>query len=176
MVGIMLMGIYIYTSHTRSDQLLNDTFDKAAEVYPWVDNFRDRSITEIEIRHAILNDVSAAMNTLCYIKSGSSDCELLDNLKRELASKFIVQKYSDPTTLGEYVFSSLKKIIQRDYPVMRHISHLDQERAIHTAYQSMRTDIYIGGSLYFDMIDSHIHKSNTPLLITGPSGSGKVYT
>ena len=37
------------------DPLLAQTFDKAAISHPWINGYRDRSVTELEIRHAILD-------------------------------------------------------------------------------------------------------------------------
>jgi len=34
------------------DQLLSFTYSQAIEHYPWIQEYRDRSITELEIRHA----------------------------------------------------------------------------------------------------------------------------
>jgi hypothetical protein len=40
----------------KSDKLLMKTFEKGSIYFPWVNNFSDRSITELEIRHAVLNN------------------------------------------------------------------------------------------------------------------------
>lgn len=55
------------------DELLHRTFEKALPSYPWIGNLRDRSITELEIRHAILNDLSdrATDHTLFYLRDPS---------------------------------------------------------------------------------------------------------
>jgi len=47
------------------DQLLSFTYSQAIEHYPWIQEYRDRSITELEIRHAgmhhsvCVSDISA---------------------------------------------------------------------------------------------------------------------
>jgi len=42
----------------KSDALLTKTFKKASVNFPWVMNYQDRSVTELEIRHATLNVVN----------------------------------------------------------------------------------------------------------------------
>lgn len=46
-------------SGAAEDATLAKTFKNASESYAWTQNYRDRSITELEIRHAILNSVAA---------------------------------------------------------------------------------------------------------------------
>jgi hypothetical protein len=41
------------------DATLTKTFQYAAEQFPWTQQYRDRSVTELEIRHAILNSLHA---------------------------------------------------------------------------------------------------------------------
>jgi hypothetical protein len=46
-------------------ELLKQTFDIAAESYPWVNQFRDRSVTELEVLHGYLNKVSGLVSSKC---------------------------------------------------------------------------------------------------------------
>ena len=39
-----------------NDELLQKSFDVAAIKYPWVNNYRDRAVTELEYLHGHLND------------------------------------------------------------------------------------------------------------------------
>ena len=44
---------HIFPSHrnpTNNDELLKRTIDVAAKEFPWIENYRDRSVTEIEMR------------------------------------------------------------------------------------------------------------------------------
>jgi hypothetical protein len=36
----------------QDDRLLSYSFEQASALYPWIKDYRDRSITELEIRHA----------------------------------------------------------------------------------------------------------------------------
>jgi len=39
----------------RYGWVLDDFSEELKMTYPWIDNFKGRSITELEIRHAVLN-------------------------------------------------------------------------------------------------------------------------
>lgn len=41
------------------DELLQSTFDYAQKSYPWLQNYRDRSVTELEFLHGHLNEIGA---------------------------------------------------------------------------------------------------------------------
>ena len=55
-----------------SDDLLRKTFDVAGMTFPWVNKWRDRSATEIEIRHAVLNNPHAKMRSFFYFRDPTS--------------------------------------------------------------------------------------------------------
>lgn len=59
---VCLLGERYGWSHAirETDELLDRTFANAQERYPWITDYKDRSITELEIRHAALNDPPAS--------------------------------------------------------------------------------------------------------------------
>jgi hypothetical protein len=107
-----------------SDELLTQTFSNASASYPWLKEYEDRSITELEIRHAVLNDPSnsTAKRAQFYFRSLSAAEEQtqdlrLARLKSEVsASPARVAAYSRAADLGSLVYNDLLRLIDIDFP------------------------------------------------------------
>jgi nephrocystin-3 len=83
---IALLGQRYGWSHAKSltqpnapldesgDDMLKKCLDRAAQNFPWIEKYRDRSVTELEIRHAALNDLNSdtAQRALIYLKKPSN--------------------------------------------------------------------------------------------------------
>jgi len=76
------------------DELLRKSFYKGSLQFPWISSFKDRSITELEIRHAVLNEVDevSASNAVFLMKEGRDGSlnetvenrEKLERLKQDI--------------------------------------------------------------------------------------------
>lgn len=55
-----------YGWHGRNDDNLQDNFDNALGRYPWLENFRDKSVTELEFLHGHLNNPGALPAVICF--------------------------------------------------------------------------------------------------------------
>ena len=68
----MLGGRYGWAQplNKSEDPLLKRTLTKALHSHPWLSAFLDRSVTELEVRHAVLNDPHSvtARNALFFMK------------------------------------------------------------------------------------------------------------
>lgn len=173
-----------------SDALLSKTFERAAQTFPWIANYKDRSITELEIRHALLNDSTdkAMERCLFYFRQlaqGQStkgldarDVKLqakLGKLKDEIKSAGArVTQYKSPAEMALKMVEALEAAIDQDFPITDAPTPLQRERAAHDAFAASRARVYVGRGHYFDHIDKHLstHPSK-PLVICGESGSGK---
>eukprot|EP01130_Rhizamoeba_saxonica_P003562 TRINITY_DN1494_c0_g1_i2.p1 TRINITY_DN1494_c0_g1~~TRINITY_DN1494_c0_g1_i2.p1 ORF type:complete len:1252 (-),score=224.23 TRINITY_DN1494_c0_g1_i2:30-3785(-) len=176
---VCLLGNRYGWSQNRdnSDKLFSKTMEHAIPYFPFVKYYTDRSITELEVRHAVLNDTASrtAKKSLFYIKNGSSDNPKLDQLKREiLSSSLSVKKYSDPRRVADLIFNDIKKSIDTDYPVKSKLTQVESQRMAHIGFEELRSKVYIGNQDYFNRIQSKINSTNrSPLIITGVSGTGK---
>jgi len=107
-------------SHAEGkDELLKKTFGKASVDFPWVKAFQDRSITELEIRHAVLNNPASetAKRALFFIKGDvKSDSERLDQLKATIRNAHTTHSYDSPQQLAEIALENLKQRIDKDFP------------------------------------------------------------
>lgn len=57
---------------SSGDTLLKETFEVASITFPWVKKWRDRSATEIEIRHAVLNNPKQKMHSFFFLRDPTS--------------------------------------------------------------------------------------------------------
>ena len=104
--------------------------------YPWLQNYEKISVTEMEIRHGVLNNPSTASHALFYFRAPSfyeripvdkkhiyqdQDPEAvhkLKSLKQELEEKGISihKNYKTPKELGSKILQDLTRIIQQEIP------------------------------------------------------------
>eukprot|EP01127_Copromyxa_protea_P007759 TRINITY_DN1769_c0_g2_i1.p1 TRINITY_DN1769_c0_g2~~TRINITY_DN1769_c0_g2_i1.p1 ORF type:complete len:1372 (+),score=255.43 TRINITY_DN1769_c0_g2_i1:36-4151(+) len=162
---------------TCSDKILESSFKNAVHEYPWIQYFTDRSITELEIRHACLNDPqsSTVKRALFYFKDTNSfDSSKLRALRTEIVdSGFGAKTYTTPE-LAVMVLQDLQKMLDEDFPLQDMPTPLEQERVAHQGFQKLRSRVYIGREEYFSAISDHVNSAATcPIVVTGESGSGK---
>jgi len=165
----------------KPDPMLDKTLEFAKKNFAWIEQYKDRSVTELEVRHAVLNDINSntAQHALFYIRKqrGSSDDDLrLTKLKEEIKRSGLlnITDYSDHSAFEEAVLTQLQERIERDFPKEDVPSPLERQRMAHNAFKDTRARIYIGREKYFEVVNDHFAKSKPgPMLIVGESGSGK---
>ena len=173
-------------SAPRQDALLKKSMQSALPKYPWIRSYASSSVTELEVRHAVLNhpDADLARRSVFMLRSGASDDdERLTNLKREISSSArgeTVKHYIQPSDFGTQVFDSLLKLILADFPENQLADEKELqdpvfiERSPHTAFEDSRRRFYIPRPADFQAIDSHIASaSSKPLVIFAEQGMGK---
>ncbi|KYR01370.1 TPR repeat-containing protein [Tieghemostelium lacteum] len=188
---------YGWSSQERSDpktqQLLTNTLDKAATDYPWVNKYRDSSITEIEFR-MVLNNHSSGKNGFFYfrdpyyieelpqkeknnfVSEGQRSKEKLDKLKQEItkSQQFRSAEYRRPSNLADILYEDLEKYIDKRFPSGNVLSGQEKERFLHSVFAKNLCKIYIQNDHYYMAIDTFLTKSKTPvLLVQGDAGMGK---
>ncbi|KAL6063505.1 DUF4062 domain-containing protein [Balamuthia mandrillaris] len=183
---------------SKEDELLALTFKRAESKFPWIHAYYDRSITELEVRHAVLNDPSESTlkHSLFYFRqplsrpsasassynvslesNTSRSLDPQESLKAEIKSIGAqVKEYREPSQLGECILEQLQQVIEHDFPLSSMPTALQKEALAHEAFASIRARVYIGRQYYFDCINEHFAQHNTagkPLVVVGESGSGK---
>jgi len=108
--------------------------------------YRDRSITELEIRHAVLNDLSGRakdhalfyFRDPAYMPADPQDAvfkDKLDSLKREVRlCGSEVKDYKIPKEAGDFILNAMTKMLDRDFPLKELPSPLQRERMAHDAF------------------------------------------
>eukprot|EP01034_Spumella_vulgaris_P035276 gene35276-43494_t len=181
-----------------ANALLSKTFDTAVhanESFGWINNYRDKSVTELEIRHASLNSIQKPgtlehsqfyyRNPGNYIEApGDAESALskekMRNLKLDIEAQFTgdraPKRYDTPEQLGELVLAALTKQIGDDFPIVSKPTAVEAERDAHNTFAVFRARCYLECGSYFADLDAFIASDETvttPLLIVGDSGSGK---
>lgn len=171
----------------------DDVPDELIRRQPWLAEHREKSITELEVVHGVLNSPEMAERCFFYFRDSAyvesvpvesrSDfvCEdaasqvKLDALKARIRASGLplCEGYSNPQELGRLVEGHLRDVIEASYPIEGIPDPLQQERIAHEAYARSRRALYIGRSSHLERLDAHATSDDPPLVVTGDSGSGK---
>eukprot|EP01105_Mastigella_eilhardi_P028055 TRINITY_DN900_c0_g1_i10.p1 TRINITY_DN900_c0_g1~~TRINITY_DN900_c0_g1_i10.p1 ORF type:complete len:1319 (+),score=247.71 TRINITY_DN900_c0_g1_i10:561-3959(+) len=181
----MLGERYGWSQTESKDELLTKTFANASAKFPWISTFSDRSITELEIRHAALN--TSNTRALFFFRDpqyahargpdfneSAQNTSKLNRLKGEISDHCTVSDYATPQEFGEKLQEQLLDLISREFPEVP--SALSRERAIHHAFASARASSYIGGEPYVYAMNCFLASQvdqPKPLVVIGASGCGK---
>eukprot|EP01105_Mastigella_eilhardi_P013589 TRINITY_DN3099_c0_g1_i3.p1 TRINITY_DN3099_c0_g1~~TRINITY_DN3099_c0_g1_i3.p1 ORF type:complete len:1200 (+),score=287.12 TRINITY_DN3099_c0_g1_i3:441-4040(+) len=180
------------------DLLLQKTFSRASFEFPWIDKFRDASVTELEVRHAALNNVpeSDRMHALFYFRDqsyaagrgtdfaaeSSAAAARLGALKAEILQRQLHEKdYTTPLEAATLIKADLEALLNKEFPTSAAPpTALDSERAVHEALADGRTRSFIGADAAMQQLTLHTDCAFTstadhplPLLVTGDAGTGK---
>jgi tetratricopeptide (TPR) repeat protein len=160
---------------------------------PWLSEYRQHSVTELEILHGVLSNPTLANHAffyfrdpkyietlpiekqIDYISENPQSIEKLNNLKERIRnSSFPVQEnYANPKALGELVRKDLTEVINRLFPEDQKPDPLDREATDHEDFAKSRAEVYIGRQEYFSRLDAHVLDNGLPLVVLGESGIGK---
>ncbi|MBN2376149.1 MAG: tetratricopeptide repeat protein [Sedimentisphaerales bacterium] len=160
----------------------------------WLKQHREKSVTELEILHGVLNnpemanhacfyfrdpayiDTLPASNRHDFVCATGQDKAKLVNLKERIkrSGMAVRENYANPKALGQMVLEDLTVAINQEFPIGQEPDPLEKEAAEHEAYARSRVSVYIGRKEYFDRLDRHAAGQGVqPLVILGESGSGK---
>ena len=163
------------------------------EEQPWLEQFRDRSITELEILHGVLNNPDMAPRAFFYFRnpdyarrhgadflsdtpeSADRQTALKDHIRAICAAKKISlqENYSDPRTVAALALEQLSAAISAQFPLDDVPDALSRAARDHEAFAKTLRRTYIGRSNYFTTLDCHAADDGGPLVLLGQSGSGK---
>jgi tetratricopeptide (TPR) repeat protein len=162
---------------------------------PWLQEHREKSVTELEVLHGVLNDLQMKGLAFFYFRKRERSDAIeqilskepghkpepevsrtkLNTLKQRIEkSGYPLKKdFPDSKTLGQWVLEDLWSAIDKRYPIEKVPSEIQQRRMEHEAFASLRTRVYIDNKEYFERLDRHVTDDGPPLVILGESGSGK---
>lgn len=164
-----------------------------AEQMGWLTDAKDRSVTELEILHGVLNDPEAAGHAFFYLRDPQwvealpeAERELyteaepdgqakLEELKERIrASAHPVRVYTDPVALGEQVLADLKALVDAVYPLETAPDPLTALANEHAAFAAARFAGYVRRDALEDALTTHVTSAaiTSPLVVTGPAGAG----
>jgi hypothetical protein len=165
------------------DDLLKRTHDRAAESFPWIRKFSNRSVTELEVRHALLNDMGSETSRrgLVYMRKDAQDEDVrLTQLKKELQDARgqgafrSLSQYRDAEELKRTLSADLMKLLDEDFPAAKVPTPLERERQAHDAFQDSRCRVYVSKPAYFSQLNSHLlNPASGPIVVVGDAGVGK---
>lgn len=163
------------------------------EVQPWLEEHKDRSITELEILHGVINNPKMAENAFFYFR----DSAYLEQITEDRLSDYLSENsmlrarleavkariresnlkvrenYPNPEAVGKLILENLWESIDKAFPEGSEPTPLEREAAEHQAFASSRVNAYIGREEYFDRLDGHVNSDAPPLVVVGDAGIGK---
>lgn len=157
--------------------------DELIDDQPWLAEHRERSVTELEIVHGVLNNPDMADHAFFYFRDPTASAVHSENqeeqdkqtaLKNRIRqSGFSVsENYAGAEAVGQLILKDLKGAIDNEYPE-QHLTPLEHDRLDHEVFAESRAKVYIGRQEYFDRLDDHASGTGSPLVVLGESGSGK---
>lgn len=169
----------------------------------WLAQHRQKSVTELEILHGVLNNPDMANRAIFYFR----DPKYLDRLPADQRAEFVETDpvrqekltalkqqisqrglpcfcyYPDPQTLGQWVQEHLTVAINQMFPPHQVPDPLARDAAEHESFARSRASVevrpgkysgvYIGRPEYFACLDALAAGDGPPLVVLGDSGSGK---
>jgi len=183
-----------YRKPTTQDELLLRTFTLASKEFPWVNQYKDRSVTEIEMRmvldkHSKDKQKSALfyLRDPYYIESipidkrqdflseGVYEKGKLEDLKSTITkSGYQNSAYNRPTHLSEILFEDLTAMINNKYPQGTELSPFKRERFLHSTFGRSLTRVYLPTEKLLMDLDLFVSSNSvTPLVVKGEVGMGK---
>ena len=160
--------------------------------YPWLDMYRDRSLTELEIIHGVLNHPEAAGRAFFYFRARDfedpdkplppeafdlkpADQAKMEDLKKRIRKSGVrvVGDYLDFEDFTSTISTDLEEALARDFPEGQPVDPLDIEAATHNERAAALQTVYVVRAGYYEALDRHVASGDGPLVVLGPAGSGK---
>lgn len=161
-----------------------DFAESVLELYPWLRDYPDKSITELEIIYGVFENKEISLPAFFYLKT--SDQLKSENFKEEYDGKrqeilknkikhgrYTWHEYSNLEQFGQLVLKDFTCYIEKEFPENEIPDNFEVESRSQLSFMKSRGSIYIGGEKYFSAIENFLNSSNRLLLADGVSGSGK---
>eukprot|EP01130_Rhizamoeba_saxonica_P017696 TRINITY_DN862_c0_g2_i1.p1 TRINITY_DN862_c0_g2~~TRINITY_DN862_c0_g2_i1.p1 ORF type:complete len:1369 (-),score=302.65 TRINITY_DN862_c0_g2_i1:28-4134(-) len=177
---------------TGSNELLNRSLDMASREYPWVEDLRNLSITDIEMKMAIQErcgrkpswfyfrdpyyaDSVPSEKKNTFVSEGKSSYQKLQHLKTDIMqTEYPVRSYMRPKEMSEMFFEDMKEYLDERFPANITLAPEKRENFRHNIYARSLCRIYIPDENYYLIFDRYIQDDNNkPLLVNGDPGVGK---
>lgn len=167
-----------------------------SQKYSWLQEYDDRSVTELEIIFGVLKNRPPSNKSFFYFREESlskkiesqihsedenfvSDTKVLNEKQQSLKQEIeqyqsaSVQNYSSLEEFGRSVLADLKTAIWNLYPLEKIPSELERERNQHTLFAQSRRGFYIKNPEMFQDLDEAMESSFNFIALEGVSGLGK---
>ncbi len=152
-----------------------------------------RSMTELEVLHAISRDPAAVQNALFFMRDPAW-VETLPEAERTVyvtadptarakhadfkaqirASGAQIIEYGGPEAFGPAVEAALGGLLDARFPAIEAPDPFVKDGRLHEAYARERRGIHVGAGSAIEALDAWAFESSArPVVVTGPSGSGK---
>ncbi|ESO87647.1 hypothetical protein LOTGIDRAFT_166228 [Lottia gigantea] len=99
-----------YGWHGDKDELLQQNFDNAVPRYPWLEKFRDKSVTELEFLHGHLN-LPGTLPACIYFRDKEYDDKIRQEGEKN-GDKKIIFKYSPESDHSSAMMEDLKRRVK----------------------------------------------------------------
>lgn len=163
------------------------------ESHPWLTEYCEHSVTEIEICHGALRNPELAKHAYFYfrhrdfvsmsefgnqtydVKKALSPSEKQKALKEKIkSSKLPIREgYRTVSEFGDWVLRDLTAAINAEFPETVFPGVDERENHSHRVYASIHGSLYTGGKQYLKRLNNHVRESGAPLVVTGEPGFGK---
>jgi tetratricopeptide (TPR) repeat protein len=164
-----------------------------AEQMGWLTDAKDRSVTELEILHGVLNDPESAGHAFFYLRDPhwvdalpeaereqytepeADGRQKLDELKERIrSSAHPVRTYADPVALGAQVLADLDALVDSVYPEEDAPDPLTGLANEHAAFAAARFNGYVPREPLEAALSTYAESPEvtSPLVVTGPAGAG----
>ncbi|KAL5008182.1 hypothetical protein ScPMuIL_013763 [Solemya velum] len=130
-----------YGWHGADDKLLQENFDNAVGRYPWLDNVRDRSVTELEFLYGHLNAPGHLPACILFRDKAHDDLRRKEGEKNE--NKSLVFKYSPESEHSTMLMDDLRTRVR---------ATKDQALGVHMDYKTPQE----GARLMFEAVWKHL--------------------
>ena len=171
----------------KTDNLLHKNQLQASKEFPWIDQYKDRSITELEIRAALKSQNN---NAIIYLRSPAYDkhrnlggsesnyaAQKLKQLKNELQSTLSesqIRNYKRTKDVYSMVEKDLKNLIDFHFPLASIPNPFHYEKILNERYSLQASIPYHEINYLLDNLKSYLTGwFHSPCLIYGESGTGK---
>ncbi|HYG57157.1 MAG TPA: DUF4062 domain-containing protein, partial [Symbiobacteriaceae bacterium] len=136
---------------------------------PWLDQFRNRSVTELEMQHGVLNHAREQTRAFFYFRTsptGGAERAELSALKQRIESAgFRVRRYTESQELANVVFTDLSEAILHDLTGADEDADLREEQWQQRRLAQLRQG-YLPRPDCHDALDRCTEKAAAPLLLT----------
>ena len=154
---------------------------------PWLQEHLDRSVTELEILHGVLNNPAMNDRAFFFLREGreSSPAKTthvenpenqlkLRRLKERLRnSPYPCHPYRTPVDLGKQVVEELWRAIDNAFPPQEVPDEFAQDAAEQRLFVASRLQVHTPRDDCRSRLDAHLAATSPPLVIIGESGLGK---
>eukprot|EP00727_Mastigamoeba_balamuthi_P008715 m51a1_g4466 hypothetical protein (1454) ;mRNA; f:212409-226250 len=167
---------------TSHNDLLARSFELAAKEFPWINDYRDRSVTELEMRMVLRHEHSGDpkpawfyLRDAYFLEDGPQAAQKLAALKSDIcASGYPVREYMRPAQVTELVLDHLREYIDSKFPESDALSDNDRENFRHQVFAHSLRRVFLPAERLLMALDKHVAgELEQPLVVVGEPGCGK---